>query len=260
MKKAIVVYLVILVLMVIASLYLAGTGFFTPGKVTPITMSTISQQPGSTTTVSSSAPSSSTTTVAIPTTTVYFASCQSKSATAAILNGYFSTGNYYGWNASGLGFGATPLNIIYANNNSISGYYGAPWAGYPGQFFATTYHGGLSLQVGNLTSNVFQVTEPYLNFKVISPQSNLLYVEILNRNKPAIIVHYNTYVLANATNVFANASIPLTTLMCQNVSIRVVAGVTGPAQNLNYIAVGGFYMGTSAVSTPAISSISFVSS
>jgi hypothetical protein len=261
MQKAIVAYLIILVLMVIAALFLANSAFFRLPAANIIYSTTVpaNSATSATTTVASVVKSSSTITVSLPTTSVYLGSCQSTSQTAAVPSGNFSTGTYRGWNVSGAGFGSAPFNIIYANNNTISGYYGAPWSGYVGTFFATTYHGGLSLQPGNLTSNPFEVTEPYLNFKIISPQSNLLYVEILNHGRPAIVVHYNTYVVANATNAFVNASIPLTTLLCQNVSVRIVAGVVGPAQNLNYIAVGDFSMGASAMTTPNIGSINITS-
>jgi hypothetical protein len=248
LRNGIIVYLVGLVFIVAATLllsgYLGGTGRIIGGITT--TMSQNSTNQTGTTTV----PSATTT----PTTSVYFSSCQSKNAVAPILNGNFSTGTYYGWNATGPGFGAAPFNLTHAN--IVGGYYGSPWSGYSGNYFATTYAGGRSLQSGNLTSQPFEVTEPYLNFKIVSAQSNLLYVEVLQGAK-ASKYWYNTYNATgnrNASSTFLNASIPLldTTFFCQNVSVRVVSGTVGTTSSKGYIAVGDFYMGKTPKSVAGI--------
>ena len=57
----------------------------------------------------------------------------------------------------------------------------------------------------------------------------------------------------NSLSQFVNASIPLVTLLCANVSIRVHAGVVSTGMNqYNYIAVGDFYEASLPVSTPGI--------
>jgi len=248
-RNVIIAYVVGLVFIVVASLllsgYLTGGG---PGKTTTATTSV----PQNSTNVTSTTTMSQNST--LPTTSVYFSQCQSKNATENILNGDFSTGSYYGWNATGPGFGSTPLNLTHAN--AAGGYYSAPWSGYAGSYVATTYQGGLSLQNGNLTSRPFEVTEPYLNFRIISPQSNQIYIEILQGTKSSKY-WYNTYNASNSANAaseFVNASIPLldTTFFCQNVSIRIVSGSVGTTSNLNYIAVGDFYMSKTPKSTPGI--------
>jgi hypothetical protein len=248
-NRLVAVYIIILVFGIVFALYFSGYIKLGIGTTTTVTTSIYKT---STTTIHANA--TTTNTVSSQTTTVAFSSCLSKNATTSILNGNFSSGTYYGWNVSGPGFGSAPFNITYANSNNI--YYAAPWSGYNGIYIATTYHGGLALQAGNLTSKPFEVTQLYLNFKVISPQSSLLYVEILRNKTPIIVTHYNTLLAPNNTNAatrFENASIPLATLLCQNVSIRIVAGVVGtPTIEPSYIAVGDFYMGRVPVSTLGI--------
>ncbi|MGI0141291.1 MAG: hypothetical protein ACREBF_01415 [Candidatus Micrarchaeales archaeon] len=187
------------------------------------------------------------------TTTVPQGSCLSTQPTVEIFNGNFSTGTYIGWNQTGGGFGSVPTNITYANQNR--GYYNHTWTGYNGTFFASTYHGGIGIQPGNLTSLPFKVIEPYLNFKIISPYQETLYVEVLQGGVPMIATHYNTYIAGNPypTSEFLNASMPLSLLLCQNVTIRVVAGVVGGYTNIrNYMAVGDFRLGNKPISTPGI--------
>jgi hypothetical protein len=183
-----------------------------------------------------------------------FSSCISPSSTQPIYNGYFATGNYAGWNASGTGFGTGPFNLTAANKNGA--YYSAKWSGYNGTYIATTYLGGTFVSVGNITSQQFKVTEPYINFKIISVQSNYLYVELLENGRPLLINHYNTYAAPNNPNpqsTFVNASIPVVSLLCKNVSIRVVARLVGTDVNkYSYIAVGGFYLSKKQVQTPGI--------
>ncbi|MGC8676538.1 MAG: hypothetical protein ACP5T3_03450 [Candidatus Micrarchaeia archaeon] len=181
------------------------------------------------------------------------ASCISGLQEVAIPNGNFSTGTYADWNITGYGFSSEPLNLTNANKNG--GYYGAPWSNYGNNTFAaTTFQKGLAVQPGNLTSKPFLVTEPFLNFKIVSSQNNDIYVEILHNGKPAIVAHYNTYAAPgnpNPQTTFENASIPLSTLLCQNVSIRVVFVATG-LSTTQYIAVTGFYLSKTPTYTPGI--------
>lgn len=183
---------------------------------------------------------------------VTYHGCLSSGAVVPINNGDFGTGTFAGWNVTGVGFSSAPLNITYANKNFY--YYNSSWANYNGTFFATTYR-GLSISPGNLTSAPFIATEPYLNFKIVSPQSDLLYVEILNGGRPVIVSHYNTYnpSLGLYSSTFANASIPLITVLCKNISIRVVAGVVGGKTNLySIMAVGDFYLSKNPLESPGI--------
>ena len=170
--------------------------------------------------------------------------CISTTEIVPIPNGNFSLGTYQSWNTTGLGFGSEPFNIIIANNEGA--YYGAPWSGYNGVFVATTYSGGISFQSGNITSDSFLVTEPYLNFKIISPQNSQLYIELLTDHHPFIKIHYDTYQAPNNTNAathFVNASIPLVSLLCKYVRVRVVANVLGTVTTRNqYIAVTDFHL------------------
>jgi hypothetical protein len=177
-----------------------------------------------------------------------------------IYNGNFSNGEYTGWNLTGTGFGAAPMNISYANKNEC--YVGSKWSGYPNTYFATTYDCGLSTSPGNITSSFFRVNPkyPFLNFKIISPDDSLIYIEILKANyrsvtsgnasasvyvnsTPEIIAHFNTYnvsIGSNASSTFMNASIPMTTLTNKVVQIRVVASTLVQER---FIAIGNFSLG-----------------
>jgi hypothetical protein len=158
-------------------------------------------------------------------------------------NGDFGSGQYNGWMLVGQGFGSSPLNITYADSNTINCYLNQTWSNYNGTFFATTYHCGLTVTSGNLTSSPFYVnaSKPFLNFRIISPERSGLYVEVLQNDTPMIIAHYNTFNLSNGYNsisTFSDASIPLSTLVNKVVRIRVVASVV--SEQTTFIAVGDF--------------------
>ncbi len=195
-------------------------------------------------------PGGSTTTSIIP-----VGSCLSPLQDVPLKNGDFATGDYSYWNATGTGFGTAPFNLTAANQNGA--YYNHTWEGYNGTFVATTYEGGINVEAGNLTSHKFEVIEPYLNFKIVSPENNDLYIQILSSSDdPLITTHYNTYAARNNTfapSQFVNASIALSAFLCQNVSIKVVASVVGGAADREqYIAVGDFTLGKTPVQTPGI--------
>ncbi len=163
-----------------------------------------------------------------------------------VYNGNFSSGAYTGWNVTGKGFGAAPINLTKANvymANSPNCYINSPWSNYVGTFFATTFNCGTSVAPGNLTSSPFYAGKSFLNFKIISTQDNFLYVEILYNGTPYIIAHYNTYNItaygANAPSTFRNASIPLVTVANKPIQIRVFADTL---KSNNYIAVGDFVL------------------
>jgi hypothetical protein len=240
-QRIIIVYFAILVVLVIVAGFLYTSNVAKRSATTTIPTSTVP---------TTSVQSANTSTTIESTTSVLFSSCLSKNATQPITNGNFSSGTWEGWNATGAGFGSAPFNLTNANNNHA--YYTAPWSNYNGSFFATTYMNGLAVQAGNITSNSFRVNELYLNFKIISQQSLDLYVELLLNGKPKIVDYYNTYASTpNATSTFANASIALGTMLCQNASIRVVAGITGKtSEGTNYIAVGDFIQSRNPVSNP----------
>ncbi|MCL5100782.1 MAG: hypothetical protein M1122_02410 [Candidatus Marsarchaeota archaeon] len=233
-SKNTLVFIIVLIALVLVAVYVITSH----NKTGPITRTITTTQ---TTTIENQTQTNQT---ANSTTTVGQSfDCLSNLPTMPIKNGNFSTGTYDGWNATG-GFGTNPFNLTQAN---IEGnYYNHTWEGYNGTYFATTYMGGISHYVGNLTSDPFLVTEPYLNFKIISPYNNLLYVEVYQDGVPFMRIHYNTYVSGNknAPSTFMNATIPLETLLCQNVSIKVTAGVAGatPSAVMDYIAVGDFYL------------------
>lgn len=172
-----------------------------------------------------------------------------------VYNGNFSTGTYTGWQLTGKGFGSAPLNITAANKNTTSEcYISAPWVGYNGSYVGTTFNCGTSVAPGNLTSSLFYANKPFLNFKIISPENNFLYVEILySNNTPAIIAHYNTYnttpQISNASSTFMNATIPLLTVQGKPVRIRVVADTLTRER---FIAVGDFALSDKPEETPGI--------
>lgn len=207
-----------------------------------------------TSTSTSTSTTSTTLPTTAPTTTVAgYQGCLAPGVTVPLKNGAFATGTYANWTVDGAGFGAIPQNITYDNKNND--YYSQPWTGYlGGTYFASTYHGGLILQAGNLTSQQFEVTEPYLNFQIVSPQNENLYVEVLKNGQPAIRSYYNTFgASGNNASTFFNASIPMATLLCSNASVRIVASLVGGTNTAYYyIAVGGFYQSRTPVQTPGV--------
>ena len=170
-----------------------------------------------------------------------------------VYNGNFMNGEYTGWTLAGKGFGTAPLNITKANENTTSHcYVGQPWVGYVGSYITTTYNCGLSNAPGNITSSLFYASQPFLNFKIISPQDNFLYVEILYNGTPYITAHYNTYNItqtANASTTFRNASIPLVTVINKPIQVRVVADTLNEQ---TYIAAGDFALGAKPIQDQGI--------
>ncbi len=173
--------------------------------------------------------------------------------TVPLYNGNFSTGTYLGWNATGKAFGNAPLNLTYMN--AQHNYYGAPWSGYNSTYVASTYQGFVSGQ-GNLTSAPFLVTEPYLNFKIISPQNNGAYLEILSGNTVFEKVHFDTFNASLTPNYFTtywNGSMNLYPLLCQNASVRIVSEIqSSTSSRYLYISAGNFYLSPSPVQTQGI--------
>ncbi|HUB92647.1 MAG TPA: hypothetical protein VL945_01680 [Candidatus Saccharimonadales bacterium] len=251
-KKTIAAFVIILVLLLVFAYYvILHTAKKTPPPIivknNPNTTANTTTNTITNTTITNSSTTNSTTNSTR-------LDCISSAQTVAIDNGNFATGTYAGWNLTGLGFlnaslAALPTNIIYANANLQ--YYGSPWANYDGEYFATTYHGGINLSPGNLTSDAFEVEEPYLNFRISSPASSLLYVELLQNGKPVRINYYNTLNANGGNNpqsTFVNGTMPLLNYVCQNVSVRVVAGVVGASHD--FIAVGDFVQSKSNIQTP----------
>ncbi len=249
MEKTAVIGIVIIVVIIAGGLYyLYGGGVIK--NITQTTTANIVKSSNTTNNKTSVVLTSTvvTTTQQVNTTqNTTLADCISNAATVQVPEGSFNGGTYAGWNLTGNGFGNVPANITAYNNKSE--YYNSPWAGYNGQFFATTYQGGFVISPGNLTSSTFQVTEPYLNFQIISPQNNQLYVEILSNGIPVIRKGFDTYGTSGApSSTFENETIPLTTLLCKNINIRVVSGVTyTPATKYDIIAVGDFYLSKTPV-------------
>lgn len=232
MNKEIIAFIAILILILLATYYLQNYS-----KQTFSSSSTINP-----TTVKSNNTSNSSTTT-MPTVTTIPVTCVSNVNTTNILNGNFSTGTYLGWNTTNNGFGNAPQNIT--RLNAQGQYYSSPWSGISTTYFATTYS-GLIVPVGNLTSNPFQVVQPYINLQLVSPQNQELYIAIMKGNVTKIVVHFNTYPAVNGQNAasqFVNVTIPISTLICQNVRIKVVSAVVGTIATRNeYIAVANFYM------------------
>ncbi len=193
------------------------------------------------------------TSVAAVTTQPYSNKCQ-LSTIIGLKNGYFINGTYSGWNVTGLGFGSAPFNVTKAN--SEGNYFSQPWVVNATDYMATTYNGGTNLVLGNLTSDPFTASLPYLNFQLVSPDSNLLYVEILQNGVPRIVTHFDTYVLqsgGNSSSSLVNASISLIPLLCQTVQVRVVSGAAGTSQSqFDYIAVTGFHQSVIKQMAPGI--------
>lgn len=172
-----------------------------------------------------------------------------------IFNGNFGNGQYTGWNLTNTGFGTAPLNTTYADNEIQKCYQGQPWSNYNGTYFATTYKCGISVSPGNLTSSPFLVNpqKPFLNFRIISPEDNELYVqlqrvnykivngqEVYSNATPVVIAHVDTYnqsVSVNSSSTFANVTIPLTSYINDALQIKIVA-ITESFHD--YIAVGDF--------------------
>jgi hypothetical protein len=164
-----------------------------------------------------------------------------------IYNGDFGTGTFAGWNVTGKGFGTAPLNLSYANMNNC--YIGQPWTGYNGIFFATTFDCGVATAPGNLTSSPFivNITKPFLNFRIVSPEDQHIYVEVLAGNVPRIIARYNTYntsISTNASSMFMNVSLDLGQSAGQIVRIRVASSTLN---QLRFVAVGDFSLASRPV-------------
>ena len=169
-----------------------------------------------------------------------------------VFNGNFSTGSFTGWNATGLAFKKKPLDLPAANANSCYPER-TPWSGYNATYYASTYYCNITTQgVGNLTSSQFTVTQPFLNFQIISYYSPYIYVEILRNNTPAIKAYFNTYRISNSsaqTFMLRNATIPLTTLYGKTVRIRLV--VT-EVQEHEYLVAGDFRLSSTPNQQPGI--------
>lgn len=171
-----------------------------------------------------------------------------------VYNGDFGNGEYTGWIVTNPGFGTAPLNTTYANSKLC--YLGREWSNYNGTYFATTYNCGITTAPGNLTSLPFIVdpTRPFLNFKMISPQDNNLYIELLRANykivngkqiyvnsTPVEVARFNTFnlsVTSYSSSTFANVTLPLTLYINQPVQIRLVAMEEGS----NFMAAGDFVL------------------
>ncbi len=169
-----------------------------------------------------------------------------------IYNGDFGTGTYAGWNVTGAGFGTAPMNITHANKETC--YIGQPWSGYNGTYFATTFTCGVSTAPGNVTSEPFvsNLTKPFLNFRIISPDDNHLYVEVLEGNVPRIVAHYDTYnssLGSNASSTFRTASLALGRLNGKALRLRVVADTLN---QFRFIAIGDFALSRTPAQQPGI--------
>jgi len=180
--------------------------------------------------------------------------CYSSNASIVYIpNGNFSTGTYEYWNTTGTGFGNAPFNLTLANKEGD--YYGAKWNGYTNTNFAgSTFHGGLAKSPGNLTSDPFLVNDSYLNFKIVSPFNNAIYIELLENQTPVLTAHFNTYNASgnvNAQSTFVNASLPIGEFMCQKIRIRIVYNYAGTTTT-QYVLATDFYLSNKEITTPGI--------
>ena len=237
--KAVMIYVILLVIIAIIAFFVLPSN---PAKTASPVTTLASNTQGTTI-------QQQTTIGTVTTSSGFSSSCISANQTAPIYNGNFSTGTFAGWNTTGLGFGSAPRNKTYYNDKLA--YYGSPWTGFNGIFFASNFQGGVQVVGGNLTSNSFLVSEPYLNFKIISPRSQLIFVQVLRNGAPAITTYFNTYSKTstssiNSSSTFVNASINIIPLLCDSIQIRVSAGTqtsSSGSANTNYIAVTGFFLG-----------------
>ncbi len=179
-----------------------------------------------------------------------------------VYNGNFSQG-WTGWNVSGPGFRnpgfAGPMNITWANDQGC--WLSVPWntSMYSGNFFATSFTCGTSESAGNVTSSWFNVTKPFLNFKLVSSDNSNLYIQVMRNSTNYINAYFDTlnvstfaakYQVKGADNsiktyynvtigptTFRNASIPLACFFGEPVRIRLVAATSDVE---SYIAAGDF--------------------
>lgn len=191
------------------------------------------------------------TTTAAPTSTVGKYCTPSNSSFVYVGNGNFTTGTYSGWTVIGNSFGSAPLNLSQAN---IDGYYYVnKWSGYYGNYAAVSFNPKLKRTPGSISST-FIVLEPYLNFQIYSPKSNLLYLEIIPQSGSPVYYYYDTLSgqYTNRTDQFAYASIDISKYSCQTVSVRIVSN-TGPLEDDGtFIAVGNFYQSAYPMQTIGI--------
>jgi hypothetical protein len=251
MQRGVIAYIVAFVVLVIIVLYIEST---LPKSTSSST--TTHPPPSSSNTPKSNSttpgPKNSTnTTVGTPnqtsptnTSTPYnYTGCIKPGTNVTIPNGNFSYGNYTDWSVNGTGWGSVPVNLTLANQNMQ--YPSAPWSNASSAYFATTFTGGIRPAPGNLTSAPFEVVEPYLNFRLISPPDDQIYIELLSNNTPIMIVHYDTYAAPNNTNeqsTFEPATILLSNFLCRQIQIKAVVGAVSKVGGYDYIAVTGFQL------------------
>ncbi|MCL5428101.1 MAG: hypothetical protein M1321_02875 [Candidatus Marsarchaeota archaeon] len=206
-------------------------------------------------------PTTSTANLVSSTTTVYrnrTYQCESTNTVLSIGNGNFTNpteNHFFGWSTSGGGFRV--INLTSANQEGD--YYVNKWSGYGNNIFAaTTYRQPGPPVPGTLELDYIPVL-PYLDFQIYSPASPRLYVAVISANGHEAIIHYNTLngTGTNTTDAFASASLNMTSLMCQGVTIDIVSnvsqtqssfGIVSSNQNL-FIAVTGFYQSMYTPST-----------
>ena len=184
--------------------------------------------------------------------------CESENSTLPIGGGNFSTGTFYGWEVSGTGFGNAPLNLSTANNDGH--YYTDKWSNSNYPFAATTFSNNKPMAPGSISFSYIP-TLPYLNFQIFSPASKELYIKVVPSRGHSSVYYYNTLnVTGNTTDEFEYASINMSALMCQKVTVEIVSnisptvassGIVLSNQNL-FIAVTGFYQSASGYQTSGI--------